>query len=113
MIKEIFAVYDNKTETYGQPYFAITKGEAIRAFQDIINDITHPLGKHPEDFALYALGTYNDKNGDLEKLKMPKEVGRGLDFVDKDYQEYLQIKQSKNNVQQMPQMLKEQVQWNQ
>jgi hypothetical protein len=111
MIKEIFAIYDVKTEAYGQPYFANTKGEAIRAFSDIINDITHPLGKHPEDFSLYLIGNYNDKNATLEKLQQPKELGKGLDFVDKDFQEYLELKNNKtNSVMQAPTILKEQAQ---
>ena len=102
---EVFAVYDSKTEAHTRPWFAPTKGDAIRAFSDMINDITHPLGKHPEDYKLYLIANYDDKSGQIEKLQANKELVTGLDCVDKDYQDYLELK---NNKQQAPTLLKEQ-----
>lgn len=60
----IYAVHDNKVKAYGTPFFQITDGQAIRAFQDNVNSTTESqITKHPEDFTLFKLGEYDDQTG--------------------------------------------------
>lgn len=60
---KIFSIYDKKAVAYNQPYFFPQTGQALRAFADLVNDNTSPLCRHPEDFALFHIGEYNDNTG--------------------------------------------------
>ena len=62
---QIFAVRDRKTDQFANPMFLISKGHAVRHFADEINrkDENNILWKHPEDFELYELGSYNTETG--------------------------------------------------
>ena len=59
MKQQIFAVYDLKAETF-LPFFAETNRDtAIRVFQDACLGDDGIIGKHPEDFVLFEIGTYS------------------------------------------------------
>lgn len=61
----IYAIYDTASGAYMRPFFVHSDGQAIRAFSDIATDANHDIGKHPEDYTLYRIGTYDDQNGKL------------------------------------------------
>jgi len=56
----MFSIYDSKIEAYLQPFFMPTKGAAIRAITDTLDDREHMFAKHPEDYTLFHLGTFED-----------------------------------------------------
>jgi len=58
-----YSVYDNKALRYFPPYFASTDGEAVRNFADMANDSQTNIGRHPSDYVLYFVGSYDDSNG--------------------------------------------------
>lgn len=62
---EAFAIYDVKCEVFQRPFFCVAEGEALRVFIDICGDAEHPLGKHPEDYSLFAIGQYSDASGEM------------------------------------------------
>lgn len=67
MIKVFYAVYDRKAELYSAPFLEVKDGTAIRAIQDtVINSPEHPFAKHPQDFCLHRIGTFNDETGMIE-----------------------------------------------
>lgn len=72
MERQIVAIYDRKTEAFGQPFFVRHSGEAIRAMQDEVNNKDSTLAKHPTDFELYVIGTFNDVTGDLKQIEHRK-----------------------------------------
>lgn len=61
----ICAVLDLKAHYYARPFTARTQGEAIRIFTDAVNDKDTAFNAHPEDYALYALGQYDDQMGTI------------------------------------------------
>lgn len=61
-----FTVYDSKAEAFLRPYFAETKGLAMRAFRDAVNDPSHEMHKHAEDYTLFHIGFFNQQDGSLE-----------------------------------------------
>jgi len=81
MIQKIFSVYDNKAEAFLPPFFCATRGQAIRMLTDAVSDPAHQFAKHPEDFALFELGTYNDANGALTSNATPTGVIICLELV--------------------------------
>lgn len=60
----IVAIFDNKSSAYGRPFFVQHLAQAIRSFSDEIN---RPQGgeiaNHPDDFGLFALGSFDESNG--------------------------------------------------
>lgn len=63
MIMKVFGVYDLKALAYLQPFFSQSTGAAIRAFEDVVNDGNSPIAKHPGDYQLFELGTFDDTKG--------------------------------------------------
>lgn len=81
MILRIFSVYDIKAEVFSPPFFMSTAGEAIRAFKDLVNDPNTTIGRHPEDYRLMALGTFDNGSGNIE-LTQQDSFGFGSDYKD-------------------------------
>ena len=80
---DIFAIRDIKAQTYGNPSYFTYKGEAIRAFQDIMSNPNAPFIKHPEDYELFKLGSIDDNTGELIGMKMPEFIIKATDFANK------------------------------
>lgn len=71
MITQLFTVYDSKAEAYAQPFHQQSKGAAIRAFTDTVADPTHAFHRHPEDYVLFHLGSYDDQNAAFDLFASP------------------------------------------
>lgn len=76
MIKFAFSVRDRATISFLDPFFVNHKGMAERMFADAVNDPATPLNKHPEDYDLYELGTFDDGTGLFEKC-VPQQISAG------------------------------------
>lgn len=74
MRQVIVSVRDAKSETYMRPWFVTTAGAAIRAFSDEVNrnEKENTLNQHPEDFALYEIGLFDDNEGKIYHYDVPK-----------------------------------------
>lgn len=60
-----FAVLDEKTEAFLPPFFVVAPGQAVRLFTDGCQDRESPLGKHPGDYKLYRVGSFDDNSGEV------------------------------------------------
>lgn len=75
MAKVYYAVFDRKAEIYSQPFLEIKDGTAIRAIQDIvINNKDHAFAKHPSDFSLHRLGSFDENSGEITGQKPTKLI---------------------------------------
>lgn len=83
MIYKIIAVRDRAAECFGQPQFVVTIGGSVRSFANEVNrkDENNMMSKHPEDFDLYELGTFNDADASFELLDGPRQIAIGKDLV--------------------------------
>lgn len=81
MKKIILAVYDSKTECYGMPFPADTLAQAVRDFSDAIADTKTMFSKHPEDYSLFELGSYDYGSGTLEPSLAPRRVITALECI--------------------------------
>lgn len=74
MVQVVCAIRDAKAEIFGQPFFSQTIGIIIRSFADEVNreGENNQFYKHPEDYGLYQLGTYDDNEGKFVNLGTPK-----------------------------------------
>lgn len=67
MLKTLYSVYDNKSQTYAAPFCEINDGTAIRVIQDLMeSNPAHPFARHSQDFHLERVGRFNELSGDLE-----------------------------------------------
>lgn len=70
MILKIFAVRDRATDSFGNPMFLVSQGQAVRSFTDEVNRSAadNQLWAHPDDFDLYYLGDYRTETGTFESV---------------------------------------------
>lgn len=66
-IRYVCAVFDSAVQAYGQPFFVIATGAAVRSFVDECNReaADNGLYMHPEDYVLYQLGAFDDETGEF------------------------------------------------
>lgn len=76
----IYTVHDTKAETFMPPFFVPSKGLAIRAFEDCINSDDHHFGKHPADYTLFFLGSFDTDSGEFDCVDK-QSVGNGVEFI--------------------------------
>jgi hypothetical protein len=67
----IVTVFDKGAAAYNRPFFVPSLGLAIRGFQDELNREAedNPMFKHPSDFELYSLGSFDDNSGEFTTEK--------------------------------------------
>lgn len=75
----IFAVFDKKAVSYLQPFYFPQKGQAIRSFEDAVNDPQTSFNKHPEDYSLFKLGEFDDQSG-IIKSSNPEFIEEALNL---------------------------------
>ena len=80
-----YTIYDVASGVYMRPFFSQADGQAVRGFKDIATDADHEIGKHPEDYTLYRMGTFNDTTGTLAGEELEK-LYTGLEAVHSDRQ---------------------------
>lgn len=66
-----YAIFDEKSSLFNKPFFAVTNGQAMRSFGEMVSDPQSMANKYPEDFKLYFIGTYDDQIAWLESTKTP------------------------------------------
>lgn len=81
MILHMFTVYDSKARAYLPPFFMQSKGAAIRSFDDSVNDPASAFHKHPEDYTLMELGTYDDSKAEFDLLEAHDALGCAIEFL--------------------------------
>lgn len=75
----IFTIFDKKAVAYNQPFYYHQKGQAIRALQDNVAQVDSPISKHPEDYALYKIGEFDDQSGEISSTK-PEFIEEALNL---------------------------------
>lgn len=72
MKTHVYAIHDNLCGFFTPPFFAINHADAQRSVSHLVNSNSDiPICKSPSDFALYALGTYDDSTAAFDLLAQP------------------------------------------
>lgn len=77
---EVYSVHDAAVGAFLPPFFARSRGEAIRQFEDAARD-TNRFGTHGKDFSLYFIGEWSDENGLFKAVDVPDRIAGALDFA--------------------------------
>ncbi len=82
-----FSVHDSKVEAFVKPFFDVTRGSAIRAFSDAVNEEDSAFHRHAEDYTLFHVGSFDQELGVFEVFSAPVSLGNALTFMveDTDY----------------------------
>jgi hypothetical protein len=80
MQKMIFSVFDEKTKLFSVPFYAVTTGEALRTFGDIVNDDRTLISKYPGDFKLYFLGEFEEETAKYKLIPQPAFLAHATDY---------------------------------
>lgn len=78
---KVFAVLDLKMARFMTPFTTVNAGVAIRMFVDSMS-AESVLVKHPEDFALYELGEFDEETGFLVAHVTPTNLGLAVSFME-------------------------------
>lgn len=93
MVLKVFSIFDIKSELFNTPFFMVTRGEAVRAFKDLVNDRATTVGRHPDDYRLMCIGTFDNESGTFaandcdslgfgsDYLNLPSESGPAIKAV--------------------------------
>lgn len=74
----VMCARDIKVGAFGRPFFVQTVGAAVRSFGDEAKrqDPENQLARHPEDFELFELGSFEDSNARFDLFDQPKYIIR-------------------------------------
>lgn len=70
----IVSVKDLAADAFARPFYVQSIGMALRSFMDEVNreDANNTMYHHPDDFALYHLGEFDDNTCKFDLLEIPK-----------------------------------------
>lgn len=77
---KLYAVYDVASGVYDGPHAQQTDAVATRNFAQAVNNPESPIGKNPDDFTLFRVGTWDDSNGEIIPESVVKIVN-GLEVI--------------------------------
>lgn len=81
MLTNAYSIFDNKALIFNVPWFQPTHGAATRILADLANDPTTNIGRHPGDYVLYQIGTYDDAKGIMTPLSPLVHVMDAISLV--------------------------------
>lgn len=79
----MYTVFDSAVKAFVQPFFQITDGAAVRLFQDQVNNSDSNISKHPDQFTLFRVGSYDDSSA-LLIPETPVSLGNGTQYIVSD-----------------------------
>ena len=87
MTYHIFSIHDSKAQAFFPPFYLHNQAMATRQFGDMVNDPESNISKHPADYTLFTLGTWDDQDSTF-KVKVNKQsLGNGIEFVYNELQD--------------------------
>ncbi len=82
MKHKIFSIFDSVAQCYLPPFCLHEKAMAVRTFGDCVNSSDHQFGKHPGDYTLFELGSFDDSVCVVSCTPGAVKLVNGLELVD-------------------------------
>lgn len=79
--KGLYSIYDLKTLAYSPPFMSHANGDAIRSFQELINDGQSMPSKYPADFYLVKLADFDERTGVIVPADHLEPLVLGVDVA--------------------------------
>lgn len=74
MLLRAYTLHDVKALNYSPPFYAHNNAMAVRMLEDLVSDSNTSVARHPSDFKLYCVGSYDDSNGVLMPLNIMEHI---------------------------------------
>lgn len=81
MVVNVYSIYDEKAKYFGKLTFFANDDDAKRAFGDLVVTEGNGVNRHPGDFKIYKLGTFDDNSGLMLSCPMPEFLAHGTDYT--------------------------------
>lgn len=81
MLLHYFSVYDTRAKAWDVPFLVPDTESIERAWQAHCNDPQTKMNKHPDDYCLYRLGSFDRKSGKIDVLSVPESIGLARAFI--------------------------------
>lgn len=81
MMLKAYSIRDAKAETFQQPFYKHTHGEAERDFTAVTRDPKTTLHQFPEDFDLYHIGVFDTDSGKFQSLDTPQHILKAISVI--------------------------------
>lgn len=81
MLLQVFSVYDSGVHIWKSPIFSRSQREVLGLFVEAVNTPTTEFAKHPTDFTLFRLGTWDDSTCKFDLLITPISVRKAIECV--------------------------------
>ncbi len=83
MNKVLCSIRDSKAEFWSDPRCFRSRGDSLRAFSDAIKS-GKGYGEHPEDFALFCVGEFDELSGFILAFDAPVVIENGINLIGGD-----------------------------
>lgn len=82
MKKVILCVKDTAARVFGTPFVVQAAAQGVRGLRDEVNssEAKSDLARHPDDFELYEIGSFDEDSGLIEATPEPILVCRAKDL---------------------------------
>ena len=81
MLQNTFSAFDKKGQYFLGTFNSRSDAEAVRRFGDTVREKGNVLSDHPEDYALYKLGSFDDNSGKIVGETAPVFIVEAMSFV--------------------------------
>lgn len=81
MVLKAYSIFDVKADSYNAPFFKSTHGQALRDFVDLVNNPETVVSRHPEDFKLCCIGSFDDSTGQVWPNERPESLGFATEYI--------------------------------
>ena len=81
MIMKMCSIHDGKAEAWMNPMYFQSSGQAVRSFQDVVNDPESDYFKHPEDYSIFELGEFDPREGKIVLLGAPLHLASAINLT--------------------------------
>lgn len=68
----VYAIFDHKAKFYACPFYQQNDAVALRTATDLLANPETEVARHPADYAMFKLGTYDDSNAKMELYPSPE-----------------------------------------
>lgn len=83
-----YSLYDAKALNYSPPFYQPAHGAAVRLVMDLAADGNTSVGRHPADYTLFCVGTFDDFTGLLMPLETKEHISDVLPLVPKQTRDF-------------------------
>lgn len=83
-MRVIVALKDTAARVFGMPFVVQAAAQAVRSLRDEVNskESTSDVARHPDDFELYEIATFDEDNAIVEAIEPIRMIARAKDLRD-------------------------------